>query len=52
MTVSNYLLAVSKLTAEVADNPRLQPSFILIVAMMPKTLRELAGAARTKRFAA
>lgn len=43
-----YLGALGTLCFAMSRRLELLPHFILIVAMMPKTLRELARAARTK----
>jgi hypothetical protein len=43
-----YLVALSRLALEVSRNPRLLPSFIHIVARVPRTIEQL----RTRRLAA
>jgi hypothetical protein len=48
--VQIYLLALSRLCREVADEPRLLLPFLRILAMVPATLRELQR--EQKRMAA
>lgn len=45
MSIRANLLAISRLAAEVADNPRLLPSFILIVA---DDAEDAAGVGRSR----
>ena len=52
LRICTYLRAIAALALECADRPWLWPTFLRVLAMVPGTMRELAGAARTKRIAA
>jgi hypothetical protein len=41
MTIRNYLLAISSLAGEVADDLTLLPSFMRIVKLVPATVAQL-----------
>ena len=47
--ISRYLAALGKLCAEVAADPRLLPTFLAILTLVPSTIRELQ---RSRRLAA
>jgi hypothetical protein len=49
--VSRYLMALAKVCAEVAAEPRLLPTFLRLIAMVPSTVETLERETR-RRLAA